>query len=77
MRGKFIDSRRFDRQHNVAFSKGGRTKMFSEQSASPARGGRAGKGDDRGLGARAARGGQVESAPRSAKPAAAGRTSPR
>jgi hypothetical protein len=53
--------RSHDRQHSAAFqrsaafAKGGKQHMFSEQAAGAARGGRSGKPDDRGRGARAAR----------------------
>jgi hypothetical protein len=59
MRGNklHVDQTKIDRLHSKAFARGGRTRMFDEQSAGPARAGHAGKVETAAPGPKRAQGG--------------------
>jgi hypothetical protein len=80
MRGNklHVDETKKDRQRPAALARGGKDKMFGEQSAGPARSGQTGKAQTAAPGAKGARGGATKMAAFTpAKPAKAGITGPR
>lgn len=72
-----IDRSKRDTQHAASLAKGGNTRMLPKQAAGPAPRGHTAKSQPAPPGPKAARGGHVESKPRSAKPATPGRTGSR
>ena len=69
-----VNATKHDRQRGAAFSKGGTTRMFPDQSAGPAKRGITGKNQTAAPGAKSARGGGKSTVPGKVLPAKGGRT---
>jgi hypothetical protein len=73
-----VDSSKHQAERGAKFAKGGKDRMFGEQSAGQARAGQTGKNQTAAPGVKGARGGTTKMAPFTpAKPAKAGITGPR
>jgi hypothetical protein len=72
-----VDETKRDRQRPAALAKGGKDKMFGEQSAGPARSGQTGKNQTPAPGAKAAKGGGKVHVGGQSVPAKPGATGPR